>query len=67
VIIKAYEYRKFPGVYIVLLIYYNRRYTTYYSKRNRPLLIEEIINKILSKIERIKANPAIIVDISAPN
>ena len=67
VITKAHKYRKFPGIYITLLIYYNGQYTTYHSKRNRPLSIEEIVNRTLNKTERIKANPAIIVDISAPN
>jgi hypothetical protein len=58
VITKAYKYGKLPGVYVTLLIYYNGRYTTYRSKRNRPLLIEEIVSRILSMTERIKANPA---------
>jgi hypothetical protein len=66
-ITKTHEYRKFPGVYIMLLIYYNGQYTTYYSKRNRPLLIEEIVSRALSKTEKIKADPTIVVDISTPN
>ena len=67
VITKVHEYGKFPGVYVALLIYYNGRYTTYRSKRNRPLSIEEIVSRILSKTERVKADPAIAADISAPN
>jgi hypothetical protein len=67
VITKAYEYGKFPGVYIALLISYNGQYTIYYSKRNWLLLIEEIVSRTLSKTERIKANSTIVVDISVPN
>jgi hypothetical protein len=66
-ITKAHEYGKFPGIYVILLIYYNGRYITYCSKRNKPLSIKEIISKILSKIERIKANHAIAIDIFTPN
>jgi hypothetical protein len=67
VITKAHKYRKFPGVYITLLVYRNGRYTTYRSKRNGPLLIEEIVSRTLNKTEKIKADPVIIVDISALN
>ena len=48
-IIKVYKYKKFPGVYIALLIYYYRRYIIYYFKRNWPQLIKEIVSKTLSK------------------
>ncbi len=67
VITKVHQYGKFPGVYVALLIHYNGRYTTYRSKRDGPLSIEEIVSRTLSKTERIKANPAIAADISAPN
>ena len=67
VITKAYKYRKFLGVYVILLIYHNGRYTTYRSKRNGPLLIEEIVSRTLNKTEKIKADLVIVVDISALN
>ena len=49
------------------IVDHNGRYTTYRSKRNGPLLIKEIVSRTLSKTEKIKADPVIVVDISALN
>jgi hypothetical protein len=54
VIMKVHEYGKLPGVHVALLVYHNRRYTTYRSikKRNWPLSMEEIVSSTLNKTER---------------